>query len=101
MGVLVFNTQEVMTEKQMKEWQYHNGILQDAYRKYCGAFKEKDKEDALVLIDNSLKWNPFMNYCYERSAFQYSIVRYGLDSITRQCIEDIDMIAHGQMEYNY
>ena len=85
----------------MKEWKAHNELLQQAYRDYLSATKQKEKEVACAKIQRELEWPPFEELCFEHSAQIYGIGRYGLDYLSEQCIGLIDKIAKGELEYNY
>jgi len=90
-----------MSNQKMKEWRYHNDILQTAYQDYLKACSIREKGLALTSLKNALEWNPFANYCYESSADPFGIEKYGLDCITERCINDIARIANGEVEYDY
>ena len=90
-----------MDNQQMKEWQSHNDLLQRYYNAYLSAYKQQEKDSLLIKIQNELNWRPFMNYCCDSTAPFYSISKYGLDSVTEQCINEIDMIAKREMELIY
>lgn len=85
----------------MKEWQARNNLLQQAYQASQSASKQKDRDAAYEKIIKELKWGPFEELCFDHSAYFYSISRYGLDSATEKCIDLIDKIAKGEMDYNY
>ena len=87
-----------MTEQERKAWIYHNQSLQYAYQQYCQAYNSQDKEKALKLISIALEWPPFMNYCYDAGGFISGITKYGLDSVTKKCIEEIDNISRGEKQ---
>lgn len=90
-----------MTERQKQEWIAHNDLLQDAYRQYRWAKKEKEKDSALQRIKAAIDWKPFIIYCDNELAALSGITRYGLDMITERCIGEIDKIAKGESEYDY
>ena len=83
------------------EWRKRNELLQEAYREYLLARKQRDKDAALSKIQQHLKWEPFEDLCNQYSAYVSGISRYGLDTITEQCIGIIDKIANGEEEPNF
>lgn len=89
-----------MTEREMKEWQDRNELLQSAYKKYLFASKTKEKEVALGQIQKILEWDSFTLFCVDHDADVFGISRYGLDYQSEQCIGLIDKIAKGEMDYN-
>lgn len=84
-----------MTDKELKQWQVQNCVLQEIYWKLQSA-KGKEKEKLLLSLSQQLEWQPFMDYCISRGALLNGITRYGLDSVTEKCISEIDMIAKGK-----
>lgn len=90
----------MISDRKMKEWQSRNSILQQVYHDYRTASTSKERDRALSQIQKSLEWNPFMNLCIDHSAQLFGISRYGLDSDTERCIEIIDKIANGDLEYD-
>ena len=96
-----------MNEKEMKDWQGYNQKLQQAYQEYLNAGllpaskRERPRNKALENIEDALKWPPFTDYCAEKFASFLGITRYGLDTVTKNCINDINKIANGEMEYDY
>lgn len=78
------------------EWKKRNELLQETYREYLLASKQRDKDAILSKIQQHLKWEPFENLCNQHSACISGIIRYGLDSITEHCIGIIDKIANGE-----
>lgn len=90
-----------MTEREKKEWQGRNELLQSAYKEYLLASQQKDKNAALMQIQNTLGQNPLMTFCVEHDADIFGISRYGLDNQSERCIEMINKIAKGEMDYNY
>ena len=88
-----------MEEQIMKEWQARNNLLQEAYRVYLHATKQKEKDEACVKIQRELEWYPFEEFCIQYSAPIYGISRYGLDYVSEKCIEMIDKIAKGEIKY--
>lgn len=93
---------EIMDMKEkMNEWQCQNEILQCAYKDYLLASQQKDKDIALMRIQSTLEQNPFMSFCVEHNADVFGIIRYGLDYQSEQCIDLIDKIAKGEMNYDF
>ncbi len=88
-------------ERLLEEWKDRNALLQDAYRVYLHATKQKDKDAACVRIQRELEWPPFEELCFQQSAQIYGIGKYGLDSVSEKCIGLIDKIAKGELDYNY
>ncbi len=84
-----------MTDKELKQWQVQNCLLQEIYWKYQSA-KGKEKDKSLLYLSQQLEWPPFFEYCLSRGAPLNGITRYGLDSVTERCISEIDMIAKGK-----
>ena len=84
-----------MTDKEMKQWQVQNGILQEIYWKFQSA-KGKEKDKSLLSLSQQLEWPPFLDYCISRGALLQGITGYGLDSVTEKCISEIDSIAKGK-----
>lgn len=82
------------------EWKAHNKLLQQAYRAYLHATKQKEKDEACVKIQRELEWHPFEKLCIQYSAPIYGIHRYGLDSISEECIDVINKIAEGRIKYD-
>ena len=89
-----------MTEREMKEWQGRNNLLQNAYKEYLLASKQKDRDVASMCIQRELEWTPFMKLCVDHDADVFGIGRYGLDFQSEQCIDLIDKIAKGEMNYD-
>ena len=85
----------------MGEWNGRNDLLQEAYRAYLHASKQKEKDAACERIQMALEWNPLMNYCYDAGGVVSGISKYGLDSITEKCIRESDEIAMGERNYDY
>lgn len=85
----------------MKEWQARNTLLQEAYKSLLLATKQKDKDEANLKIQRELEWSPFEEFCFQQSAPIYGIGKYGLDSVSEQCIGLIDKIANGEIDNNY
>ena len=52
-------------------------------------------------IQSTLEQNPFMSFCVEHNADVFGINRYGLDYQSEQCIDLIDKIAKGEMNYDF
>ena len=96
-----------MNEKELREWQINNQTLQRAYQEYRNAGllpvskRERPRNKALIDIEKVLEWQPFTNYCAQKAAPFGGITRYGLDTVTENCINDINKIANGEMEYDY
>ena len=90
-----------MTEREMKEWQGRNELLQNAYKEYLLASKVKEKEAASSQIQKILEWDPFMLFCVDHDADVFGISRYGLDYQSEECIRLIDKIAKGEIDYNF
>lgn len=90
-----------MKEREMKEWQDRNELLQSAYKEYLLTSKPKEKEAACIQIQRLLEWDPFMIFCVDHDADVFGISRYGLDSQSEQCISIIDSIAKGEIDYNF
>ncbi len=84
-----------MTDKELKQWQVQNCLLQEIYWKLQSA-KGKEKDKLLICLSQQLEWPPFYDYCISQDAPLSGITRYGLDSITERCISDIDRIAKGE-----
>ncbi len=84
-----------MTDKELKQWQVQNGLLQEIYWKYQST-KGKEKDKSLLYLSQQLEWPPFFEYCLSRGAPLNGITRYGLDSVTEKCISEIDKIAKGE-----
>ena len=94
-----------MTEQELKTWREHNATLQMYYKKYLLSLHSpkstREKESALIGVQNALQWPPFMNYVCEHGGLMSGISRYGLDLMTEQAIEHLDKIARGEIYYNY
>ena len=84
----------------MKEWQGRNELLQSAYKEYLLASKTKEKEVASSQIQKILEWDTFTVFCVDHDADVFGIRRYGLDYQSEQCIDMINKIAKGEMDYN-
>ena len=84
----------------MKEWQARNTLLQEAYKSLLLATKQKDKDETNLIIQKALEWPPFEELCFKKSAPIYGIGKYGLDSVSEQCIGLIDKIANGENDNN-
>ena len=84
-----------MTDKELKQWQVQNSLLQEIYWKLQSA-KGKEKDKFLIYLSQQLEWPPFFEYCISRGALLEGITRYGLDSVTEKCISEIDKIAKGE-----
>jgi hypothetical protein len=84
-----------------EEWNAHNGLLQQAYRAYLHAVKQKEKDEACMKIQRELEWPPFEDLCFENSAPISGISRYGLDSVSEKCIDIINKIAKGEVKKRY
>lgn len=79
----------------MKEWQQHNNQLQKHYNEYLLASTKEEKNTALVNIQKELFWGPFMCICCEKKIPLIVITDRGIDERTKECINDIDIIAKG------
>lgn len=88
-------------EQGKNEWRCQNEILQRAYKNYLFATKQKEKDVALMRIQRTLEWEPFINFCESYSANVSGISRYGLDFMTEKCIDLIDKVAKGEMNYEF
>lgn len=44
------------------KWKAHNELLQQAYRFYLHATKQKEKDKAYVKIQRELEWHPLKSY---------------------------------------
>jgi len=55
------------------KWKAHNELLQQAYRFYLHATKQKEKDEAYVKIQRELEWHPFEELCFRHSAPIYGI----------------------------
>ncbi len=83
----------------MKEWQGRNELLQNAYKDYRFASKQKDKDTALAHIKMNLEWGPFTDLCFNHGADVYGInSKYGIDTMTDKCIGLIDKVANGELD---
>ena len=90
-----------MTEREMKEWQGRNELLQSAYKEYLLASKTKEKDAASSQIQKLLEWDPFTIFCVDHDVDVFGISRYGLDHQSEQCIDMINKIAKGEIDYNF
>lgn len=98
-----------MDDKQRQEWKRHNLQLQQAYNDYNAArngktsSQQKEKDDALRRIEQSLSWNPFRNFYVEQIGNDPSgFIRYGgLEYLSEKCIERINKIAQEEEYYDY
>ena len=85
-----------MDYQQMKEWRQHNDKLQDHYKAYLSANNQEEKDSAIANIQKELFWGPFMCICCDKKIPLIHITERGLDPITIQCIEYIDIIAKSE-----
>lgn len=98
-----------MDDKQRQEWKKHNQQLQQAYEAYNAArfgkssSQQKAKDDALRRIEQSLSWEPFLNFYFEQVGSDPSgFGRHsGLEYQSERCIERIDKIAKDEESYDY
>lgn len=84
---------------EQQAWINKNRQLQSAYERYNRASIKSEREIALREIEIALEYNPFMNYVMNNGGHTTGLVRYGLDTLTRRSIEDINDIANGQRGY--
>lgn len=89
-----------MDEQEMKAWRYHNETLQYYYQKYQCSNTTKERDFALKEIQRAIEWEPFTDYISRNPlASPWGIARYGLDSVTERCINEINEIAKGELIY--
>lgn len=91
-----------MEERIMEEWKGRNELLQQAYNEYRFASSKRDKDVAFERVKINLKWDPFIDFCFNHGTDVYGInSKYGFDTLTEECIGLIDKIAKDEMVYDY
>ena len=79
----------------MEAWKQKNAELQYEYRKYLHASSSKEKDNTLRQIQRIFEWGPFTDFISNYPlAFPFGTSRYGLDSVTEKCIDEINRIAN-------
>lgn len=85
-----------MDKTEIEAWKRKNAELQYEYRRYLLHHSSKEKELAAKRIQEILEWGPFFDFVSRHLlAFPSGTCRYGLDSVTEKCINEIDEITKG------
>ena len=72
----------------MEAWKQKNEELQIEYQRYRYPNSPKEKDMAAKRIQDLFEWGPFADFISSNYplAFPYGTSRYGLDSVTEDCI---------------
>lgn len=85
-----------MDRQEMEAWKRKNVELQYEYKRYLYPNSPKEKDAAAKRIQDIFEWEPFALFISKYpDAFPYGTSRYGLDSVTERCIDEINQIAKG------